>query len=155
MAVPWVCGAERYTRMRIYGTVLAVFQLYLKNYNMTTFYRLKKRFDKLGEMSESQFIRWVNDSILTDRGTKIRPIDDDKSWELILETVGGARNIADIIGQSVKLGIYTPQDSWFMYEPSERRVYSFSGPGEIRNFFEELICDEIANTDDTDIYTAQ
>lgn len=121
----------------------------------TKFYRLKKRFDKLGEMSESQFIRWLNDSILTYRGTKICPIDDDESWELIRETVGGMGNIAEIIAQSVKLGVYIPQDSWFMYEPSERRVYSFSGPREIRDFFEELICDEIENTDESSVWSAE
>lgn len=119
------------------------------------FYRLKKRFDKLGEMSESQFIGWVNDNILIGNDVKIRSIDSDKTWDSIRERVGGTRNMADIIALSVKSGIYSSQDSWFMYEPDARRVYSFSGPAEIRDFFEELICDEIENTDDSFVYTAE
>lgn len=121
----------------------------------TKFYRLKKRFDKLGEMSESEFVRWVNDNILTDRGAKIRPIDSDESWELTRVMAGGTRNMADIIAQSTKAGRYSSQDSWFMYDPYERRVYSFAGPAEIRDFFEESICDEIENTDDSFVYTAE
>lgn len=120
----------------------------------TKFYRLKKRFDKLGEMSESQFIRWVNDNILIGKDVKICSIDSDETWDSIRERVGGTRNLADIIALSVKLGIYASHDTWFTYEPSERKLYSFSGPGEVRDFFEELICDELENTDDISIYTA-
>lgn len=114
----------------------------------TRFYNLKKRFDKLSKLSESEFVSWLNDTILTERGTKIRPIDEDEEWELIREMVGGARNLADIIAQSVDRLTYSYADSWFMYDPSERRMYSFSGTDEIKDFFEELICDEIENTDE-------
>lgn len=119
----------------------------------TKFYSLKKRFDKLGEMSESAFIRWMNDNVL--RGVRICSIDSDETWESIRETVGGTKNLADIIAASVKTGIYSSMDMWFMYEPSERKIYTFSGPREIRDFFEELICDELENTDDSNIYTAE
>lgn len=121
----------------------------------TRFYTLKKKFDQLSELSETEFVNWLNDSILTERGTKIRPIDEDEEWELTRVMAGGTRNMADIIAQSTKAGIYSSQDSWFMYDPYERRVYSFAGPAEIRDFFEELICNEIENTEDSFLYTAE
>lgn len=114
----------------------------------TRFYNLKKRFDELSELSESGFVGWLNDSILTDMGAKIRPIDDDEEWEMIRKTVGGARNLANIIAKSVDEFTYSYADSWFMYDPSERIMYSFSGTDEIKDFFEELICDEIENADE-------
>lgn len=114
----------------------------------TRFYDLKKRFDELSELSESGFVGWLNDSILTERGVKIRPIDEDEEWELIRKTVGGARNLAHIIAQSVDMLTYSDADSWFMYDPYQRIMYSFSGTDEIKDFFEELICDEIENADE-------
>lgn len=112
------------------------------------FYKMAQILNNLKEMDEYDLAKWINENVYSDGRAELCQMANKDSWDNTANSIGDNRDFMEIVARSTEVGDFDYSDSWYVYDGSEKHLYSFAGVEDMWDFYEENICDEIENSSD-------